>query len=251
MKNKHSIKWKELSKEEQNKFTMENSIEKLDWYFDESYMIERGGAFHKSGIDNYIEKVLRKEELHYEKTDTFLYDCLSKYSIENKSVAIIGSTEPWYESICLTYGGIPTTVEYNKLISYDKRIKTMTVDEYNKNPIKFDMAFSISTFEHDGLGRYGDPINPNGDLEAMRNVRDNMLKKDGLLFLAVPVGIDQLVWNAHRIYGEKRWPKLIDGFEIIYSSDVSCWGMENFEDVFTFDSQGGRQPVIVLKNIKN
>ena len=67
----------------------------------------------------------------------------------------------------------------------------------------------------------------------------------------VPVGIDQLVWNAHRIYGEKRWPKLIDGFEIIYSSDVSCWGMENFEDVFTFDSQGGRQPVIVLKNIKN
>jgi len=27
----------------------------------------------------------------------------------------------------------------------------------------FDMVFSFSSIEHDGLGRYGDPLNPNGD----------------------------------------------------------------------------------------
>jgi hypothetical protein len=243
------VRWKELSKEEQNKFTMENSIEKIDMFRDED--VNSDLSFNKSGIDELIEKALKKEENYYKETDTFLYDCLSKYSIENKSVAVIGSIEPWYESICLAYGGIPTTVEYNKLISYDRRIKTMTVDEYNKNPIKFDMVFSISTFEHDGLNRYGDPINPNGDLEAMSNVRDNMLKKDGLLFLAVPMGVDKICWNDKRIYGEKRWPKLIDGFEVIYSAGASYWEMENFEDIFKKNNEGGYQPVIVLKNIKN
>ncbi len=32
----------------------------------------------------------------------------------------------------------------------------------------FDMALSISSFDHDGLGRYGDPLDPVGDLKAMR-----------------------------------------------------------------------------------
>ena len=35
----------------------------------------------------------------------------------------------------------------------------------------FDVVLSISSFEHDGLGRYGDPLNPDGDLAAMRSTR--------------------------------------------------------------------------------
>ncbi len=31
----------------------------------------------------------------------------------------------------------------------------------------FDLIVSYSGIEHDGLGRYGDPINPNGDISAM------------------------------------------------------------------------------------
>jgi hypothetical protein len=36
--------------------------------------------------------------------------------------------------------------------------------------------------EHDGLGRYGDPINPFGDLESIARARC-LLKHGGILFL--------------------------------------------------------------------
>ena len=118
----------------------------------------------------------------------------------------------------------------------------MTVDEYMINPIEFDFALSISSFEHSGLGRYGDTIDPDGDLKTMKNVGENILKKDGLLFLSVPVGIDKCWFNVHRIYGEIRWPKLIEGFELITS-----YGLK--DNSFKIDT--GRnvyQPVVVLKN---
>ena len=87
----------------------------------------------------------------------------------------------------------------------------MNHEELAKSRIKTDVAISFSSFEHDGLGRYGDPLNPNGDLEAMQTARD-FLKDDGFMFLGVPQGEDCLVWNAHRIYGEKRLPLLLKGW---------------------------------------
>ncbi len=50
-----------------------------------------------------------------------------------------------------------------------------------------DRALSLSSFDHDGLGRYGDPINPIGDLVAMETVKQD-LRSDGLLFLTIPIG---------------------------------------------------------------
>jgi SAM-dependent methyltransferase len=70
------------------------------------------------------------------------------------------------------------------------------------------VALSISSFEHDGLGRYGDPVDANGDLKAMERMR-RVLKPNGYLILAVPVGVDTIKWNAHRKYGRVRLPVLL------------------------------------------
>lgn len=72
---------------------------------------------------------------------------------------------------------------------------------------------SISNFEHDGLGRYGDPIDPNGDLRAMREMQ-TLVKPDGFLILGVPVARDAVVWNAHRLYGRLRLPLLLQGWTV-------------------------------------
>ena len=138
---------------------------------DSKYPFDKPIVYTKEEIASYIDKVARKEVFDYGETDTWLYQALEKYSIRGKDVAIIGSVIPRYESVCLFYGGRPTTIEYNKRISEDSRIKTLTVEEFNKNPRQFDAAFSISSFEHDGLGRYGDPLNPSGDFEAMRKTK--------------------------------------------------------------------------------
>lgn len=50
----------------------------------------------------------------------------------------------------------------------------------------------------------------------MRELFD-LLKPGGLLFLAVPIGHDTLVWNAHRIYGRVRLPLLFNGWEQVSS----------------------------------
>ncbi len=76
-----------------------------------------------------------------------------------------------------------TTFEYNRLQYTHPLIETVLVNDSLANAAlaaAFDVVMSISTFEHDGLGRYGDPLNPNGDMIAMRSTR--RLLKPGQVF---------------------------------------------------------------------
>jgi len=53
--------------------------------------------------------------------------------------------------------------------------------------------------EHIGLGRYGDPLDPCGDLKAMAELQ-RVVAADGTLLFVVPVGAPRTCFNAHRIY---------------------------------------------------
>jgi hypothetical protein len=53
--------------------------------------------------------------------------------------------------------------------------------------------------EHVGLGRYGDPLDPDGDLTAMREL-GRVLALGGSLLFVVPVGRPRVCFNAHRVY---------------------------------------------------
>ena len=53
--------------------------------------------------------------------------------------------------------------------------------------------------EHIGLGRYGDALDPDGDLRAMGELK-RVMKKNGTLLFVVPVGQPVIRFNAHRIY---------------------------------------------------
>jgi hypothetical protein len=57
----------------------------------------------------------------------------------------------------------------------------------------------LHTVEHIGLGRYGDPIDPDGDLRAMSELQ-RVLAQGGQLLFVVPVGRRRLQFNAHRVY---------------------------------------------------
>lgn len=225
-----------------DQYTLEGKIAVVNWYFDESASSQQPHVYKIPQVDALIRKALSKETYYYGTTDTYLYEALEKYSIYKKHVAVLGSVTPWYESIVLAARGIPLTIDYNRIDSRDRRIKTMTLNEYNRRPRQFDALLSISSFEHDGLGRYGDPIDPFGDIKAMRNAK-TMLKPGGLLFLAVPVGPDTLVWNAHRIYGKIRLPLLLEGWEIVDSFGFSPADFDNQALISTQH----HQPVFVLR----
>ncbi|KKU75136.1 MAG: hypothetical protein UY00_C0052G0003 [Candidatus Wolfebacteria bacterium GW2011_GWA1_47_6] len=57
----------------------------------------------------------------------------------------------------------------------------------------------MHTVEHVGLGRYGDPIDPDGDLKAIKELQ-RVLASGGSLLFVVPIGKPKIQFNAHRIY---------------------------------------------------
>jgi len=62
----------------------------------------------------------------------------------------------------------------------------------------------LSVLEHIGLGRYGDKINPEGDLLAISELK-RVLAFSGSLLLVVPIGYEpKLQFNAHRIYSHAQ-----------------------------------------------
>lgn len=61
---------------------------------------------------------------------------------------------------------------------------------------------SISTLhaaEHFGLGRYGDPIDPQACFRFMASL-ERVLAPGGRLYFSVPVGRERLEFNAHRVF---------------------------------------------------
>ena len=57
----------------------------------------------------------------------------------------------------------------------------------------------MHTVEHVGLGRYGDALDYDGDLVAMKELQ-RVLAVGGDLLFVVPVGKPRILFNAHRIY---------------------------------------------------
>ncbi len=190
-------------------FTMHGKARLRYMYSDQT--VAKPTQYTQALVNEYALKAAQRKTLYYGTTDTWLYQALAKYPIAGKSVLIIGSVTPWYEAICLEFGGKPTVLEYNKIQCEDKRI-TYALPSQLKGT--FDCCFCISSVEHDGLGRYGDPINPAGDIEFMKRLK-KLIKPDGTVFLAVPIGIDTLTWNACRIYGEHRLPLLLKEWKLI------------------------------------
>lgn len=71
--------------------------------------------------------------------------------------------------------------------------------------------------EHIGLGRYGDPLDPSGDLKAMAELQ-RVLSPGGSLLFVVPVGGPRVMFNAHRIYSYRQ---VLDAFPELYLKEFA------------------------------
>jgi len=93
----------------------------------------------------------------------------------------------------------------------------------------FDLIINCSTIEHVGLtGRYGvTEARPDGDIEAMKILK-TILKPNGIMLLTIPVGKDKVFVPLHRVYGQERLPKLLEGWKVLkkefwIKDDHNCW----------------------------
>jgi len=93
-----------------------------------------------------------------------------------------------------------------------KQIKFMQADLMSLDSQLYEITDSLSclhAIEHFGLGRYGDPVNPDGHLEGFINLH-KMLKPDGKLYISFPIGENSVYFNAHRVFEPReilKWSK--------------------------------------------
>ncbi|MFN8251447.1 MAG: DUF268 domain-containing protein [Ferruginibacter sp.] len=90
----------------------------------------------------------------------------------------------------------------------------------------------MHTIEHIGLGRYGDKLDPEGDIKAINEIK-RVVKPGGTLIFVTPVGKPVIQFNAHRIYSYELIVSAFSGFKlkefslipdaggIIYNADPS------------------------------
>jgi hypothetical protein len=157
-------------------------------------------------------------------------DSLRRYPIHGQRVAVIGSESPWCEALLLEAGAAEvTTLEYGALNVTASRVRGFTPQDFARKWLKerdvFDSIFTYSSLEHSGLGRYGDALCPDGDINSVEEIYC-MVKPGGLLHLGLPWGKrSKIVWNAHRIYGPGRMQHLGAGWVQLAWTGLEPWKM--------------------------
>lgn len=143
-----------------------------------------------------------------------LFKLVRLVDIRGARVLIVGSEKPWVEVIALEAGARETvTLEFSEIDAQDPRMSTYTPSEFvsayvNGRIQPFDVVLSYSSFEHTGLGRYGDALNPWGDVISLA-MAWCVSRPQAALILEVPRATsDVLLFNAHRYYGPNRLPFL-------------------------------------------
>lgn len=69
--------------------------------------------------------------------------------------------------------------------------------------------------EHIGLGRYGDKIDPDGDLKAVFELNRVLAPEGNLLFVVPITGAPRIMFNAHRIYSYDQIMSYFSGLKLM------------------------------------
>ncbi len=138
------------------------------------------------------------------------------------------SSSLYFAGLCSAF----VDIEFYDYRPADLRLSNLTCASADLNQLHFESnsipsLSCMHTVEHIGLGRYGDPLDSEGDLKAMSELQ-RVLAKGGNLFFAVPIGEPRIEFNAHRIYS---YAQIVSYFSELELKSFTLIG-ENF-------SQGG------------
>jgi len=76
----------------------------------------------------------------------------------------------------------------------------------------FDCVIAVSTLEHIGLGRYGEWLEPDGDITAVSEI-SRIMSINGALLVTLPFGKGE-VFPSHRVYNQQRLQTILEGFRV-------------------------------------
>ena len=143
---------------------------------------------------------------------------------------VIGTDRPWIEVLLLAEGAARvTTFEYGEIVSQHPRVaakpyRALAADVLAGAWEPADLVVTYSSVEHSGLGRYGDALDPDGDVHALRQAWC-MTRPGGIALVGLPMACaatGALEFNAHRIYGMARLAEITQGWEWLGFDAPGC-----------------------------
>ena len=116
-------------------------------------------------------------------------------------------------------------VDYRPLRASLPRLSSVAGDILQL-PFTDNSLYSLSclhVIEHIGLGRYGDPIDPQGSIKAAYELQ-RIMRPGGKLFLSLPIGRERVCYNAHRVYAPDSVIRIFEKLRLVEFSYVDDAG---------------------------
>jgi SAM-dependent methyltransferase len=136
----------------------------------------------------------------------------------------VGSRVDGFVAHCACFTNV-TYVDIRPLEARVPNLRTM-VGSVVSLPFADRSVASLSCLhvvEHVGLGRYGDPVDPEGSEKAMRELA-RVVAPGGNLYFGVPVGRERVCFNAHRVLSPRTVLRAFGALELASFAAVDDGG---------------------------
>lgn len=133
----------------------------------------------------------------------------------------IGSRVDGFIAHLLAMGTDVTMIDVRNFPKQIEGLHTIIDDATTLRQVPDESIGSLSalcSLEHFGLGRYGDPVDPEACFKCFTKIQKK-LKKGGHLYISVPIGRERIEFNAHRIFYPAT---VIDSFADMELIEFSC-----------------------------
>jgi len=137
---------------------------------------------------------------HYFHQDLYVAQCI--YADKPERHLDVGSRIDGFVAHVATYREIDVA-DIRPIDSKVRNIRFHQVNFMNLDAVKsmgtWPSVSCLHALEHFGLGRYGDPVDPDGWLTGLKSLA-TVVNEGGVLYLSVPIGIQRIEFNAHRVF---------------------------------------------------
>lgn len=246
--------WGMLPPELQKLYTYGGRVDVTDVFYNTAFEGEGMGeatVFSKEIIEGYISAWLDGNPADtYVNASNLVAAAADHVNVSGKTILVLGTQHPWLEAVLLSKNAKQVvTLEYGHFISEYPGLSFIRPAEFREQYLAgtlgtFDIVISFSSLEHSGLGRYGDALNPWGDILAVAQGWC-VSKQDAKLIIGVPTGLrgnkDIFEFNAHRVYGPVMYPFLATNWKFLWPTR---------EEDFKGGASAGDQPAYVFEKMK-
>lgn len=149
----------------------------------------------------------------------------------------IGSSVYGFIGHLLASGIKVNAIDVRPFMGECENLYTITDDATMLTQFEEESISSLSalcSLEHFGLGRYGDPIDPEAPFKCFEQMQKK-LKKGGKLFVSLPIGQDGIAFNAHRIFYASTVTSCLDHLKLVEYSMIRNGKIEYNIDIHTYD----------------